>query len=87
MNNTVSLLPSYTDLCSCSWQQSRDILYQKATTSLEAKETEFDFYECSYTLRQDPYFFRSESPSPLHQTLSTGAKQPIQTHKLVFIYY
>lgn len=87
MDNTVSLLPSYTDLCSCSWQQSRDILYQKATTNLEAKRTEFDIYECSYTLRQDLYFCRGDSPSPLHQMLNICVKQSIQIHKRVFIYH
>lgn len=57
MDNTVSLLPSYadTDLCSRSWQQSRDILYQEATTSLEAKKSEFGFYEHSYTSNTESY--------------------------------
>lgn len=89
MDNTASLLPSYsdTDLCSRSWQQSRDILYQKATASLEAKKKELDFYNVATLWDKTCISVGVTVQALSHQTLNICAKQPIQIHKIVFIYH
>lgn len=54
---------------------------------MEAKKNEVAFYEYIYTLIKDLSSHKSDSRNPLNKRLNIFGRQPIKTHKLVFIYH